>query len=136
MLWVDETHRVHEDVAQLIFYAVVYSYCAHYDVHIAVEHHTGDGRTDFLFTRGRHYRAVVELKWSDNPGLKRGYTKQVEAYAIAEHAGHSFYVVLDCDQGRAFTAFQAYLNTGHRRADITVVPIDANAKGSPSKPPL
>jgi hypothetical protein len=137
LLWITEGRRVHETIAQQIFFAIAHSYCEGYDVHIAVEHHTGDGRTDFLFTLGRQFRVVVELKWSDNAGLERGYTKQVEAYAMAEHAFHSFYVVLDCDGGDSFAAFQAYLDgEGLRRPAITIVSVDANPKGSPSKPPL
>ncbi len=137
LLWISDTRRVHEDVAQQIFFAIAYSYCEGYNVHIAVEHHTGDGRTDFLFTLGRQFRVVVEMKWSDNGGLQRGYTKQVEAYAQAEHAFHSFYVVLDCDGGDSYAKLQEYLDGSRlRKPTVTVVSVDANPKGAPSKPPI
>ncbi|MFC5372948.1 hypothetical protein ACFPIF_10310 [Brevundimonas faecalis] len=103
-LW-DGTRRLHEDVAQDTFFAIAYSFCTHYDVHIAVEHDTGDGRTDFIFSKGSHSLVVVELKWSNNPGLLRGYTKQVRTYIKSEKAKKAFYVVLDCDDGKAYDIF-------------------------------
>ncbi len=136
LLYTPQFARLREEVAQSVFFAVADSYCKGYDVHIAVEHNTAGGRTDFLFTKGREFRIVIEIKWSDNNGLRRGYTKQVSDYAKAEEAFHSYYVVLDCDGGSGYSALQAYLDEGRRVANITVKPIDANPKSSPSKPPL
>ncbi len=137
LLWGEKETRLHENIAQTVFFAVAYSYCEGYNLHIAVEHDTGDGRSDFLFTLGRAFRVVVEIKWSDNPGLQRGYEKQVASYATSERAMHSYYVVLDCDEGKRFEKFQKYLDANKVRApDISIVSIDANKKSSPSKPPL
>lgn len=134
LLWSDGK-RLREEVAQRIFHAVAFSYCASENVHIAVEHHTGNGRTDFIFSRGSEALVVVELKWSDNPHLLNGYNRQVREYITAEGAIHGFYVVLDCDGGKKYAPFAAAI-AGKPRKDTTVILVDANPKTPPSKPPL
>src|SRR5690606_7967994 len=97
--------RLPEATAQRIFFAIAHSYCAHYDVRIEVEHDTGEGRIDFVFSRGKSIVIVVELKWSNNHGLLRGYTKQVDRYRKSERTNTAFYLVLDCDNGAKYEAF-------------------------------
>lgn len=130
----DGKKRLREHIAQKVFFATAYAYCSHYDVHIGVEHVTGDGRTDFIFTKGSHKVVVVELKWSDNR-LLHGYNTQVGRYISSEKALHAFYVVLDCDDGNAYAPFARAIA---RQASVktSVVHVDANRETAPSKPPL
>lgn len=136
LFWAGD-RRLREDVPQKVFHAIAHSYCKHHDVHIGVEHHTGNGRTDFIFTKGSKCVVVVELKWSDNQHLLNGYVRQLREYIIAEGAMRGFYVVLDCDKGEKYSKFLVEIaKPGIKTDDIAVVLVDANPKGVPSKPPL
>lgn len=135
LLW-SNGRRLREEVAQRVFHAVAFSYCASENVHIAVEHHTGNGRTDFIFSRGSDALVVVELKWSDNPHLLNGYNRQVKEYIVAEGAIHAFYVVLDCDGGKKYAPFASKIAGPAKRTDTSVILVDANPKTAPSRPPL
>jgi hypothetical protein len=133
LLW-DGQKRLKEHIAQKVFFAAAYAYCSHYDVHIGVEHVTGDGRTDFIFTKGSHKVVVVELKWSDNR-LLHGYNTQVTRYISSEKALHAFYVILDCDDGKGYAPF-ALAIARQASPQTSVIHVDANRKTAPSKPPL
>lgn len=129
--------RLREDVPQRVFHAIAHSYCKHFNVHIGVEHHTGNGRTDFVFTQGSAAVVVVELKWSDNQHLLNGYVRQLREYIISEGAVRGFYLVMDCDEGESYDKFSREITKPAVKADdITVVLVDANPKGPPSKPPI
>ncbi|KJC46656.1 hypothetical protein UP09_11495 [Bradyrhizobium sp. LTSP885] len=91
--YVDGAPR-HERFAQLLFYAIAFSYCAANDLDISPEADAGAGPVDFKFSRGSD-RVVVEIKLSTNGKVVEGYEKQLKAYMAAEKATIGHYVVIN-----------------------------------------
>lgn len=86
-------HR--EEVAQRVFFAVAYVYCAANNLDITPEADTGTGIVDFKFSAGFSSRVLVEAKLSTNKKLVRGYERQLEQYRKAEQTTRATYLVID-----------------------------------------
>lgn len=84
----------HERYAQRLFYGIADSYCTSNDLDISPESNAGSGPVDFKFSRGSKTRVNVEVKYSRNPNLVHGYTKQLPQYDKAEKAQHSIYLII------------------------------------------
>lgn len=87
-----------EKAAQRLFFAVAHAYCKANDLDLTPEADTGNGPVDFKVSRGFSGRVLVEIKLSRNSKLTNGYTKQLEAYKVAEETLQAFYVVVDVGQ--------------------------------------
>lgn len=87
-----------EKAAQRLFFAVAHAYCKANDLDLTPEADTGNGPIDFKVSRGFAGRVLVEIKLSRNGKLINGYTKQLEAYKVAEETMQGFYVVVDVGQ--------------------------------------
>jgi hypothetical protein len=84
-----------EKAAQMLFFAVAYSYCKANNLDITPEAETGTGPVDFKVASGFNGRVLVEIKLSTNKKMVAGYTRQLEAYKKAEEAIQGYYVVID-----------------------------------------
>lgn len=84
----------HEQFAQLLFYAVADAYCAANNLMLTREPNAGRGAVDFKIGSGYSSAVTVEVKYTSNKQLVRGFTKQLPIYAKAEGASDSIYLVL------------------------------------------
>ena len=84
-----------EKSAQRLFYAVAHSYCKANNLDLTPEADTGNGPVDFKLSSGFEGRVVVEIKLSTNGKVAAGYTRQLEAYKVAEQTLKGYYIVLD-----------------------------------------
>jgi len=99
LLWVEpNSKRVHESVAQMLFFAVADSYARANNVDITPEADMGRGSVDFKFSSGYNSKVLVEIKFSDHNYVVSGYRNQLEIYKSAERTENGFYVVLDVGQ--------------------------------------
>lgn len=95
-LWNDDFSRARlEKAMQRLFFAVASAYCEANNLDLSPEANAGAGPVDFKVSAGAAAKVVVELKRSMNPKLVDGYTKQLEAYKIAEGTDRGHYVVID-----------------------------------------
>jgi hypothetical protein len=83
----------HERFAQLLFYSVADSYCRANNLDLSPESNSGRGPVDFKISRG-NARVVVEVKWSSNSKLFRGFENQVRIYQTAESAYYAIYLII------------------------------------------
>jgi hypothetical protein len=93
-LWY-EGKPLRERYAQLLFFAVAYSYCKANNLDVSPEVDSGSGAVDFKFSSGFAQRVLVELKLSDHGKVVPGFAVQLEAYKQAEETMRAAYVVLD-----------------------------------------
>jgi len=124
----------HERSAQRIFFAVASTYCRINRLDISPEANAGAGPVDFKISNGSE-RIVVELKLSTNGKLVQGFTKQTEAYAAAENALGSYYVVLDVGRmggklDKVFECKNEAARKGEKVPELKV--IDATRRASAS----
>jgi hypothetical protein len=111
-----------EKAAQRLFFAVAHAYCKANDLDLTPEADTGNGPVDFKVSRGFTGRVLVEIKLSRNSKLTNGYTKQLEAYKVAEETLQGFYVVVDVGQ------------MGEKDKRLIEIRNEAAAKGEPVSP--
>jgi hypothetical protein len=83
-----------ERFAQKLFYGIADQYCLANDLNLSREPNAGSGALDFKITKG--YRAIVtvEIKYSSNTSLLKGFSTQLPTYNKAENADTSIYLVL------------------------------------------
>ena len=122
----------HEEVLQLVFFLVAYSYCKSNDISISPEVDCGRGLIDFKFSKGFKKEVIVELKKSTNDIMK-GYDKQLEIYKDSEETEFGHYVIIDVGRiGKKYEKLIKYSNTlTETRSEIYYV--DALLKDSASK---
>ncbi|KAA9040837.1 hypothetical protein FW778_02000 [Ginsengibacter hankyongi] len=83
-----------ERFAQKLFYGIADQYCLANDLNLSREPNAGSGALDFKITKGYKAVVTVEIKYSSNTNLIKGYTKQLPTYNKAESAEKSIYLVL------------------------------------------
>ena len=124
-----------EKAAQRLFFAVAYAYCKANNLHLTPEADTGNGPVDFKVASGFNGRVLVEIKLSTNGKLVKGYTRQLDAYKVAEQTVDGYYVVIDVGQmGNKDKALVEAKNAIAARGTTTspIVFIDAIRKPSAS----
>jgi hypothetical protein len=105
VLWGDDGKRRHERFAQLLFFAVADSYCRANDLDLSREPNAGRGPVDFKVSRGSEIKVTVEVKYTSNTSLKRGFERQLPEYHRAERASDAIYLVIrDTEQVKALEA--------------------------------
>lgn len=87
-------HLRNERFAQKLFYGIADQYCLANDLNLSREPNAGSGALDFKITKGYKAVVTVEIKYSSNTNLLKGYTKQLPTYNKAESADTSIYLVL------------------------------------------
>lgn len=126
----------HERFAQLLFYGIADAYCRANNLDLNREPNAGRGPVDFKVSSGYNARVTVEVKYTSNPALVRGFEKQLPDYNKAEKTTYSIYLVL---QTTAFSEqvktlqTAAALGTRLGRRVPQVIVIDARKKPSASK---
>ncbi|MEO6134548.1 MAG: hypothetical protein ABIP35_05310 [Ginsengibacter sp.] len=87
-------HLRNERFAQKLFYGIADQYCLANDLNLCREPNAGSGALDFKVTKG--YKAIVsiEVKYSSNTNLIKGFTTQLPAYNRAESSQTSIYLIL------------------------------------------
>ncbi len=132
----DNNELRNERFAQLLFYGIADAFCAANNLDLSREPNAGRGPVDFKITHGYEARVNVEVKYSSNPKLTTGYTKQLPIYDAAERTHHSIYLIIRTTQ--AIAAIEAVqqieskqLNAGRRAPKVIVV--DGRYKPSASK---
>ena len=136
VLYKEDGESQREEFSQLLFYAVADSYCKANDVDLNREPNAGNGPVDFKLSRGYNARVLVELKKSSNPGLLRGFERQLKAYGKSEATGNLFYVILQMSDNDAsikdvLALREERAKTGAKVPEVIV--IDATRKKSASK---
>jgi len=84
----------HERFAQLLFFGVADSYCSANNLDLNREPNAGRGPVDFKVSRGYAARVTVEVKYSSNTSLQKGYTKQLPIYNRAERTVRSIFLII------------------------------------------
>ncbi|SMP10197.1 hypothetical protein [Chryseobacterium profundimaris] len=95
LLYEKNGKRVDEKKAQLLFYAVAFTYCSANDLKLCPEVNSGNGPVDFNISKGFTISVNVEIKFADNPKLKNGFWYQLRTYNQAERTNKSIYLVLN-----------------------------------------
>lgn len=83
-----------ERFAQKLFYGISDQYCLANDLNLSRESNAGSGALDFKITKGYKAIVTVEIKYSSNTSLMKGYTTQLPIYNKAESANISIYLIL------------------------------------------
>jgi hypothetical protein len=125
-----------EKAAQRLFFAVAHAYCKANDLDLTPEADTGNGPVDFKVSHGFAGRVLVEIKLSRNGKLINGYTRQLEAYKIAEETMQGFYVVVDVGHmGDKDTRLLQISNEAASRGEKVspIVFVDGSRRASASK---
>lgn len=125
-----------ERFAQLLFFGISDSYCAANDLDLNREPNAGRGPVDFKVSKGYEARVNVEVKYSGNRGLLKGFTKQLPIYDAAERTQHSIYLIIRTTESTTtintiLKLRDEQLKKGSRVPDIILV--DGRPKPSASK---
>jgi hypothetical protein len=84
----------HERASQLLFYGIAETYCQANNLDLSRETNAGIGSLDFKVSRGFNAKVNVEVKYSTNTSLVKGFEKQLPAYNKAEKTDTSIYLVI------------------------------------------
>lgn len=125
-----------ERFAQKLFYGIADIHCRVNDLNLSREPNAGNGALDFKITQGYKSVVTVEIKYSTNPNLTKGYLVQLPTYNKSENSKCSIYLVLktkDSDVGinNLFIEHDRLIKKGEYAPEIIVV--DARKKVSASK---
>jgi hypothetical protein len=83
-----------ERAPQKLFYGVAEAYCEANNLSLDRETDAGIGSLDFKISQGFDAKVTVEVKYSTNTSLVKGYVNQLPAYNRAEKATYSIYLVI------------------------------------------
>ncbi|MGV8137041.1 MAG: hypothetical protein AB2L20_17655 [Mangrovibacterium sp.] len=83
-----------ERFAQKLFYGIADLYCLANDLNLSREPNAGSGALDFKITKGYRSVVTIEIKYSSNTNLIKGYITQLPTYNRAESANTSIYLIL------------------------------------------
>lgn len=134
LLWKgDKKGRCPERVPQLLFHMIALSYCRANKIDVSPEVDTGTGLIDFKFSAGYSHKVIVEFKYSDNPKIISGLSKQLPQYMVSEEAEIGHYVILDVGKmgNNKLKSLEKVRNELNLRCHLHY--IDANIKPSASK---
>lgn len=132
----DKGELRHERFAQLLFYGIADAYCRANNLDLSREPNGGHGPVDFKISRGYNARVTVEVKYSSNGALSRGFQKQLPDYNRAEKTSFSIYLILQTTKSSTVIksvemAAAKGIKEGQRVPHVMV--IDARRKPSASK---
>ncbi len=95
--------------------------------------HAGRGPVDFKLTRGTEFKVTVEVTYSSNSALRRGYEKQLPIYSRAERATSSIYLIVrTSDSVAAVEAVQRLRSDALARGEIAPEVIVVDGRRQPS----
>lgn len=125
-----------ERAPQLLFYGISEAYCIANNLDLNREINSGIGSLDFKISRGFKAKVNVEIKYSSNPNLMKGFENQLPAYNRAEKTDMSIYLIIKTDHNtmklnRLLKYQESEINKGNRVPDIII--IDGRKQVSASK---
>ncbi len=125
-----------ERASQLLFYGIAESYCIANNLDLNRETNAGIGSLDFKVSKGFNAKVNVEIKYTTNPGLIRGFVNQLPAYNRAEKTDYSIYLVIQTSNNQQRIDSLLKLanqrsNSGERIPEIII--IDGRKQLSASK---
>lgn len=138
LLWNDNGKPKKEDAAQLIFVALVKSFCKANNVDLTREVNLGRGPVDFRFSQGYLNRASIEVKLAKNSHFWNGIRLQLPMYLKVEEIKNGYFIVI-CYTDKDFEKIQNLEHERNRlsleiKKEIKIFIIDAtNNKPSASK---
>ncbi len=100
-----------ERAPQLLFFGIAEVYCIANNLDLNRETNAGIGSLDFKVSKGFQAKVNVELKYSTNPNLTKGFEKQLPAYNKAEKTNTSIYLVIQTKRSKK------NIETLHKLAD-------------------
>lgn len=126
----------HEKIAQLLFFGIAEAYCKANDVDINREPNAGRGPVDFKLSRGFDVKVNIEVKFTSNRRLYRGYTTQLPIYNNQEKTDLSIYLILETSEtsnviDKMLEHNNQQKSKGNRVPEIIIA--DARLKPSASK---
>ena len=128
----DDNGKVLKELhSQKIFHAIGLSYFEKENIVITPEANAGRGPVDFLFSRGKAEKVLVEFKLSSND-ISKGIQIQLPEYIKAEKPAYSYYVVIQIgDHDKKIKNFLDFFKN-MKRNDIGVIVIEGRPKSSAS----
>ncbi|MET4138431.1 hypothetical protein [Pedobacter sp. UYP1] len=126
-----------ERFPQLLFYSIADSYCSANGLDLNREINAGSGALDFKISMGLA-KVTLEIKYSSNPKLVEGFTKQLKTYNDSEGIDHkySIYLVLriNPNMDHKLTEIQSIIAENRRlnTSSPELIVIDASIKPSAS----
>lgn len=90
-----------ERAPQLLFYGIADTYCKANDLDLSREPNAGVGALDFKISKGYKEKVTVEIKYSTNTNLIKGYLHQLPTYNKAEKVDTSIYLVIQTKRNKA-----------------------------------
>lgn len=126
----------HEEVSQLIFFAIADNYCKDRNIFLARESDAGSGPVDFSFGVSYDAKVLFELKKSLHSDIVGGYTNQLKVYQKSQDAFHAFYIILRMtDKSSKIDKVLEIESERNKKREKTptVVIVDARLKESASK---
>lgn len=89
-----------ERAPQLLFYGIAEVYCISNNLDLSREINGGVGSLDFKLSKGFNAKVNVEVKYSTNTNLLKGFENQLPAYNRAEKTNTSVYLVIQTKRNR------------------------------------
>jgi hypothetical protein len=83
-----------ERAPQLLFFGIAEVYCIANNLDLSRETNAGIGSLDFKVSKGFKAKVNVELKYSTNTNLLKGFQNQLPAYNKAEKTDTSIYLII------------------------------------------
>lgn len=125
-----------ERASQLLFYGIAEAYCVANDLDLNRETNAGVGSLDFKISKGFKAKVNVEIKYTTNPNLIKGFENQLPTYNRAEKTDTSIYLVIQTNDNQKkidelFKISSIKKNKGERVPEIIIV--DGRKQKSASK---
>lgn len=95
VLYDDQKNLRHEKIAQLLFYGIADAFCRANNIDLSREPNAGRGPVDFKLSKGFSIKVNIEVKFTSNRHLYRGYTTQLPIYNKQENTDLSIYLILE-----------------------------------------
>jgi hypothetical protein len=136
LLYDDSGNLRRESYAQLLFYGIADAYCEANNLDLSREPNAGSGPVDFKLSTGYQARTTVEVKYSSNRHLRRGYTTQLPIYNQAERTHQSIYLVIRTgDSARSIDALRRLRNEGFSRGERApeIIVVDGRLRPTASR---
>lgn len=111
----------HERFPQLLLFAIADSYCTANNLDLSREPNAGTGALDFKFSRGLA-KSTIEVKYSSNPKLVEGFTKQLKLYNEAEKVE---------DRSSIYLVIKVNDNNNHKIDEIETIISEHKRLGHP-----
>jgi hypothetical protein len=89
-----------ERASQLLFYGIAEVYCIANNLDLNRETNAGVGSLDFKLSKGFNAKVNVEVKYSTNTNLIKGFEKQLPTYNKAEKTDTSIYLIIQTKKTR------------------------------------